>query len=68
MFQTEDMDAQHRLLNRVADLLDDGTLLSTVNKHGGAMNVGNLRVAHEFQASGTAIGKTVLDGYVQSGN
>ena len=62
MFQTEDMDAQHVLLNQVADLLDSGTLLSTVNKHGGALNVENLRSAHEFQESGTAIGKTVLDG------
>ena len=63
MFQTEDMVAQHRLLNRVADLLDDGTLVSTVNKHCGALNVANLRTAHELQESGTAIGKTVLDGF-----
>ena len=68
MFRTEDMDAQHKLLNRVADLLDGGTLHSTVNKHGGVMNVANLTVAHEFQESGTAIGKTVLDGFIQSSN
>lgn len=65
MFQTEDIQVQHQLLNRVANLLDDGTLLSTVNKHGGAMNVANLRAAHEFQESGAAIGKTVLDGFKQ---
>jgi NADPH2:quinone reductase len=63
MFQTEDMDAQHLLLNRVADLLDDGTLVPTVNRHGGALSVANLRSAHELQESGTAIGKTVLDGF-----
>ena len=63
MFQTEDMDAQHVLLNRVADLLDNGTLVSTVNKHGGTLSVANLRSAHELQESGTAIGKTVLDGF-----
>lgn len=63
MFQTEDMDAQHVLLNRVADLFDSGRLTSTVNNHGGALNVENLRSAHEFQESGTAIGKTVLDGF-----
>jgi zinc-binding alcohol dehydrogenase family protein len=62
MFQTEDMDAQHRLLNRVADLLDNGTLRSTVNRHGGGLNAENLRAAHELQESGRAIGKTVLDG------
>lgn len=65
MFQTEDMDAQHRLLSRVSDLLDDGTLASTVNRHGGALSVENLRAAHELQESGTAIGKTVLEGFSQ---
>ena len=63
MFQTEDMAMQHQLLNRVADLLDDGTLISTVNHHGGSMGVENLRRAHELQESGKAIGKTVLDGW-----
>ncbi len=63
MFQTDDMDEQHKLLNNVADLLDDGTLISTVNKHGGALSVENLQAAHEFQESGKAIGKTVLDGF-----
>ncbi len=62
MFQTEDMDVQHKLLNRVSALLDDRTLVSTVNNHGGSLNVENLRAAHEFQESGKAIGKTVLDG------
>ncbi|MDH3726905.1 MAG: zinc-binding dehydrogenase [Myxococcales bacterium] len=60
MFETEDMDAQHKLLNRVAGLLDDGTLIPTVNRHGGALSVTNLRSAHELQESGTAIGKTVF--------
>ncbi|MEO1146019.1 MAG: zinc-binding alcohol dehydrogenase family protein [Cyanobacteria bacterium J06638_22] len=63
MFQTDDMDAQHKLLNRISDLLDDGTLVSTVNHRGGVLNVENLRAAHELQESGTAIGKTVLDGF-----
>ena len=63
MFQTEDMDVQHDLLNRVAELLDNGTLVSTVNKHCGTLSVANLQSAHELQESGTAIGKTVLDGY-----
>ena len=64
MFQTEDMEVQHRLLNRVSDLIDNGTIISTVNNHGGVLNVENLRAAHEFQESGKAIGKTVLEGFV----
>lgn len=67
MFQTEDMDVQHKLLNRVADLLDDGTLISTVNKRGGTLSVESLRSAHEYQESGAAIGKTVLDGFSSAG-
>ncbi len=66
IFQTEDMDAQHKLLNRVADLLDNGTLISTVNRHGGALSAATLRSAHELQESGTAIGKTVLHGLSHS--
>ncbi|MEM9486952.1 MAG: zinc-binding dehydrogenase, partial [Cyanobacteria bacterium P01_F01_bin.116] len=63
MFQMDDMDVQHKLLNKVSALLDEGTLLLTVNNHGGVLNVENLRAAHEFQESGKAIGKTVLDGF-----
>ncbi|MEM7136023.1 MAG: zinc-binding alcohol dehydrogenase family protein [Myxococcota bacterium] len=66
MFQTNDMHVQRQLLDRVADLLDDGTLVSTVRRHGGAMTVDNLRKAHTLQESGTAIGKTVLDGFSAS--
>ena len=63
MFRTEDMEVQHELLNRVADLLDDGTLIPTVNTHGGEMGVASLRSALELQESGTAIGKTILHGF-----
>ena len=63
MFRTDDMDVQHELLNRVADLVDDGTLIATVNRHGGEMGVGSLRSALALQESGAAIGKTVLDGF-----
>ncbi len=63
MFQTDDMDVQHELLCRVADMLDDGTLVPTANKHCGAMNADNLRAALAHQEAGSAIGKTVLDGF-----
>ncbi|MEM9056214.1 MAG: zinc-binding alcohol dehydrogenase family protein, partial [Pseudomonadota bacterium] len=63
MFATDDMEAQHRLLNRVADLIDDGTIKSTVRERFGALSVDDLRRAHALQESGTAIGKTVLKGF-----
>jgi NADPH:quinone reductase len=65
MFHTPDMDVQHKLLNRVAKLLDAGTLIPTANHHGGSLSVENLRRAHELQESGKAIGKTVLSGFNQ---
>lgn len=63
MFQTEDMDAQSQLLNRVSTMLDDGSLTSTVNRHCGTMSETTLREALAHQEEGSAIGKTVLDGF-----
>ena len=62
MFQTDDMDAQHKLLTRVSEMLDNGSLLSTVNKNCGPLTEANLREALAHQEAGAAIGKTVLDG------
>lgn len=63
MFQTEDMIKQHELLNRVADMLDAGALISTVTTNLGKVSVETLKKAHELQESGRAIGKTVLEGF-----
>jgi len=63
MFQTDDIEAQHVLLNRVADGVDAGELVTTRNREMGTINAANLKLAHAFQESGTAIGKTVLEGF-----
>ena len=63
MFKADDMDAQGALLNRVAELVDQEKLISTVNNHVGNINEANLRKALETQQSGTAVGKTVLEGF-----
>lgn len=63
MFDTDDMDEQHKLLNRVSELLDDGTLISTVNQNLGQLSVPTLKQAHVEQESGQAIGKNVLEGF-----
>jgi zinc-binding alcohol dehydrogenase family protein len=63
MFETADMIEQHRLLNRVAELIDAGTLRTTVGAHFGVINAANLRRAHELLESGKAKGKIVLDGF-----
>ena len=63
MYETDDMIVQHELLNRVADMVDAATLLTTATHHGGTMSVKTLTAAHVLQESGRAIGKTVLDGF-----
>ena len=62
MFKAHDIDVQGKLLTRVAEMVDAGKITSTVNNHAGALSVDNLRSALSHQESGTAIGKTVLDG------
>lgn len=63
MYQTPDMIEQHRLLNRVAELIDSGVLKTTLGEHYGTINAVNLRRAHAFIESGKAKGKIVLEGF-----
>lgn len=62
-FGTPDMIEQHRLLNRVASLVDAGELRGTRTETLGAINAANLREAHRRLESGTTIGKLVLAGW-----
>lgn len=63
MFATPDQIRQHELLNRVARLIDAGTLRSTLNESFGTINAANLRRAHALIESQTARGKIVLEGF-----
>ncbi|SFO37586.1 zinc-binding alcohol dehydrogenase family protein [Roseovarius lutimaris] len=63
MFGTEDISAQRDLLNRVAEMIDAGTLQSTMTERGGALTAEALRAAHLRQESGRLIGKQVLGGF-----
>jgi len=63
MFETPDMIRQHELLNRVAELIDQGVLRSTLGEHFGRINAQNLRRAHALIESGKAKGKLVLEGF-----
>jgi zinc-binding alcohol dehydrogenase family protein len=62
-FQTADMIEQHRLLNQVAEWLDEGKLRGTLRETLRPINAANLRKAHERLESGTMIGKLVLEGW-----
>ncbi|MBD8531763.1 MULTISPECIES: zinc-binding alcohol dehydrogenase family protein [unclassified Massilia] len=63
LFTTPDIQAQHRLLNEVAQLVDDGRIRTTLAQNMGAINAENLRRAHAFIESGAASGKVVLAGF-----
>ena len=60
MYTTEDMDRQHEILNHLSQLLDDGTLKSTLTTTLEGFTVENLKKAHQMQESGKTIGKTVI--------
>lgn len=63
LYETPDMIAQHELLNRVAALIDQGVLKTTLGEHFGPINAANLRRAHAVIESGKAKGKIVLEGF-----
>jgi zinc-binding alcohol dehydrogenase family protein len=63
LLQTPTMSAQHRTLEAVAHLVDNGTLRTTMTEHYGTINAANLRRAHATIEAGTARGKIVLEGF-----
>lgn len=63
LHHTEDMQAQHRILNEASDLVDAGVLRTTLRENLGAINATNLRRAHAQLESATTIGKLVLGGF-----
>jgi NADPH:quinone reductase-like Zn-dependent oxidoreductase len=63
LFQTADMEAQHTLLNEVADLVDAGRVRSTMRENYGRIDAANLMRAMRFLKTGSAIGKIVLAGF-----
>jgi NADPH:quinone reductase len=63
MFETADIDAQGKLLNKVSALIDDRTLRTTLGDTFGTINAANLKKAHALIESGRAKGKIVLEGF-----
>ncbi|RUO29503.1 zinc-binding alcohol dehydrogenase family protein [Aliidiomarina sanyensis] len=63
LFATEDMQAQHVILNAVADLVDTGVIQTTLGQALGPINAKNLKKAHHMLEEGRTIGKLVLTGF-----
>ena len=62
-FSTTDLQQQHVLLNRVAELVDSGVLRTTLGENYGRIDAANLRRAHAHIESHRAVGKVVLEGF-----
>jgi zinc-binding alcohol dehydrogenase family protein len=63
LFNTADMIEQHNILDRLAELVDAGTIRTTVNQNFGRIDAENLKRAHALLESGRAQGKIVLQGF-----
>ncbi|TCL76216.1 zinc-binding alcohol dehydrogenase family protein [Rhizobium sp. BK251] len=63
IYDTADVEAQHRILDRVSRLVDDGKIRTTLAETVGTINAANLKKAHAMIESGKTKGKLVLAGF-----
>jgi zinc-binding alcohol dehydrogenase family protein len=63
VFETPDMEAQGRLLNEVAALVDTGRIRSTATDVAGKIDAATLRAVHALIETNRARGKIVLEGF-----
>jgi len=63
VYGTEDMEAQHALLDEVARLVDAGRLRTTLAQRLTPIDAANLRKAHGLLEDGWTQGKIVLEGF-----
>lgn len=61
--QTPDMIEQHRLLNQVADLIDQGRIRATTTQTLAPISPDTMREAHALVESGRTVGKVVVHGW-----
>lgn len=63
LFGTSDIAEQGKLLNQVADLVDQGRIKSTLTEIAGKIDAATLRQIHTQIESNTSRGKIVLEGF-----
>jgi zinc-binding alcohol dehydrogenase family protein len=63
MLHTPTMSAQHRTLEAIAHLVDNGTLRTTMTENYGVINAANLMRAHAALEATSVRGKIVLEGF-----
>ena len=60
LYDTPDIERQHRVLTSIATLVEAGRLRSTLTRILGPLDAATLRQAHEMLESGRTVGKLVL--------
>ncbi|MGO6997111.1 zinc-binding alcohol dehydrogenase family protein [Rhizobium leguminosarum] len=63
LYGTPDMIEQHKLLNKISELIDGGKIRTTLSEIVGPINAANLKTAHAMVESGRMKGKAVLAGF-----
>ncbi|MET3613230.1 NADPH2:quinone reductase [Rhizobium aquaticum] len=63
LYQTEDIQRQHQLLNEVAGLIEAGSIRTTLTDVLGTINAANLKKAHALVETNRTKGKLVLAGF-----
>jgi NADPH:quinone reductase-like Zn-dependent oxidoreductase len=63
LYQTLDLVEQHELLDRVAEMIDEGTIQTTLTQELGPINAETLREAHGMVEAGRMVGKVVVSGW-----
>ena len=63
MFATADMDAQGKLLDQAAKLLEEGKLKTTLTERLSPIDAATMKRAHAMSESGRMIGKVVIEGF-----
>ncbi|TCR93129.1 zinc-binding alcohol dehydrogenase family protein [Rhizobium sp. BK376] len=63
LFGTPDMIEQHKILNKISELVDAGKIQTTLTETVGTINAANLKKAHALVESGKMKGKVVLAGF-----
>lgn len=66
MFETPEMIRQHEILDRVADLVDEGRVRTTLRQRLSPIAAVTLREAHAALEGGRMIGKVVVEGWQRS--
>ncbi|MGO7531082.1 zinc-binding alcohol dehydrogenase family protein [Rhizobium leguminosarum] len=63
LYGTPDMIEQHKLLNKISELIDGGKIRTTLSEIVGPINAADLKTAHAMVESGRMKGKAVLAGF-----